>query len=132
MQPVWVEDVARAIADSVGNSRAFDKAYELCGPRAYTLKELVELAGEVSGHRPIVIGLPSWAATLQATVFEHLPGKLITRDNLKSLRVDNVCPGPFPPELGFEPSPIEAVVPDYLAGRNGRARYNQFRYRAGR
>ena len=132
IQPVWVEDVAHAIVDSIGNSRAFDKTCELCGPRAYTLKELVELAGEESGHRPVVIGLPSWAATLQAMVFEHLPGKLLTRDNLKSLSVDNVCSGPFPPELGFEPSPIEAVVPDYLAGRNARARYNKFRYRAGR
>lgn len=132
IQPIWVEDVARVIAASLGDSQAFNQAYELCGPRAYTLRELVEFVGTVTGHRRPVIGLPSWAGEMQAFLLEHLPGKMMTRDNLKSLRVDNVCEGPFPPIFGFQPAALEAITPEYLAGRNARARYNFFRYRAGR
>ena len=132
VQPVWVEDVARAIAGALGDSQAFGKTYELCGPHAYTLAELVAFVAEASGRRPRIVPLPDWAATLQAVVFEHLPGKLITRDNLKSLSVDNVCASPFPRDFGFEPSPLEAIVPAYFTGRTARARYNLFRHRAGR
>ena len=132
LQPVWVEDVARAIADALGNPQAFDKTFELCGPRVYTLAELVAYAGEVTGRRRPIVPLPGWAARLQAFVFEHLPGKLITRDNLRSLAVDNVCTGAHPGAPGFDPASIEAVVPQYLAERGPRARYNFFRYRAGR
>jgi len=132
VQPVWVEDVARAIAGVLGDSQAFGKTYELCGPHAYTLAELVAFVAEASGRRPRIVPLPDWAATLQAVVFEHLPGKLITRDNLKSLSVDNVCASPFPRDFGFEPSPLEAIVPAYFTGRTARARYNLFRHRAGR
>lgn len=132
VQPVWVEDVARAIAGTLGDSRSNGKTYELCGPQAYTLEALVAFVAHVTGHRPWIVPLPAWAAKLQALVFEHLPGKLITRDNLKSLAVDNVCASPPPPELGFEPASLEAVVPTYLAGRGTRARYNRFRHRAGR
>ena len=132
LQPVWVEDVARAIASSLGDSQAFGKVYELCGPRAYTLKELVEFVAKTTGHRRAIVGLPGGIATLQALILEHLPGKMLTRDNLKSLSVDNTCANPFPPIFGFQPSRLEAVVPEYLAGRNARARYTLFRYRAGR
>jgi len=131
-QPIWVEDVARVIAGTLGNPQTFSQAYELCGPRAYTLKELVEYVAAATGRRRAVIALPPWAGRMQAFALEHLPGKMMTRDNLKSMSVDNVCEGPFPAVFGFQPSPIEAVVPDYLAGRNARARYNLFRYRAGR
>jgi NADH dehydrogenase len=131
-QPVWVEDVARAVAAVLGNPQAFGHTLELCGPRAYTLKELVELVGEATGHRRPVIGLPGWAAALQAFTLEHLPGKMMTRDNLKSMSVDNIASGPFPEVLGFRPTPLEAVAPQYLAGSGARARYNLFRYRAGR
>ena len=49
---------------------------------------------------------------LQALALEHLPGKLMTRDNVYSMRVDNTCDAGFPTALGFEPTPVEAVVPD--------------------
>jgi NADH dehydrogenase len=130
-QPIWVEDVARAVVTVLGNAQAFGRTYELCGPRAYTLKELVEYVGEVTGHPRPVLALPEWAGTMQALVLEHLPGKMMTRDNLKSMRVDNVGSGPFP-DLGFRPAPLEAIAPQYLAGRGTRSRYNLFRYRAGR
>jgi NADH dehydrogenase len=132
IQPVWVEDVARVIVSSLGDTRTFNGIYELCGPRVYTLRALVEMAAHLAGHRPLVIGLPSWAGEAQAFVLEHLPGRMLTRDNLKSLSVDNVCAGPFPAVFGFSPTPLEAIAPTYLAGRTLRSRYNLFRQSAGR
>ncbi len=132
IQPVWVEDVARAIAALIGDKRLSGETLELCGPRAYTLLELAQFAARMAGRAPAILALPEWAGMMQASVFERLPGKLLTRDNLLSLGVDNVCGCPFPEILGFKPAAIEAVVPDYIRGASSRTRYNLLRYRAGR
>jgi NADH dehydrogenase len=131
-QPIWVEDVARCFVAALGDLRTFGQAYELCGPKAYTLAELVRFASEVSGHRRRILPLPDALGRLQAAVFERLPGKLMTRDNLRSMSVNNVCSAPFPAIFGFEPATLEAVAPQYLAGSTSRDRYNQYRHSAGR
>jgi len=92
----------------------------------------VRFVGETIGRRRPIMRLPSALATLQAFVFEHLPGKLITRDNLRSMSVDNVCGGGFPRVFGFAPASLEAVVPQYLAATSTRSRYIQYRHNAGR
>ena len=131
-QPIWVEDVARCFATALGNPACFGATYDLCGPRAYTFRELVEYVGHVLGRRPRVMGLPGALATLQAWTLEHLPGSLMTRDNLRSMQVDNTCDAPFPAVFGFQPSPLEAIVPGYLAADTWRARYGRYRNLAGR
>jgi uncharacterized protein YbjT (DUF2867 family) len=131
-QPVWVEDVARCFVSSLGDPRTFGQAYELCGPRAYTLEELMRFVIDTLGLRRKIVALPGALAQMQAFTFEHLPGKLMTRDNLRSMSVDNVCSGPFPAVFGFTPAALEAVVPEYLAASATRARYVQYRHHAGR
>ena len=131
-QPVWVEDVARCFAEALGDPRTFGQAYDLCGPKAYTLRELVEFVAATLGRRRVVVGLPAPLATLQALVLENLPGKLMTRDNLASMRIDNVCAAGFPAGFGFRPSPMEVVVPEYLAPAATRSRYPRYRHYAGR
>lgn len=131
-QPVWVEDVARAMATTLGRTAFHGATLELGGPTVYTLEELVRFAARAVGRDPAILPLPDGLARLQAAVFERLPGKLVTRDNLDSMRVDNVMTGPFPAALGFAPAAMEAVVPEYLTARGGRARYARFRNLAGR
>ena len=131
-QPIWVEDVARCFADAAGNPRAFGQTFELAGPRTYTLEELVRVVARMLGKRRVVVPLPDALARLQAFTLEHLPGKLMTRDNLRSMQVDNVSSQPFPEVFGFRPSPLEAVVPEYLAASAARARYDRYRHHAGR
>ena len=115
-QPVFVGDVATAFIHALENHHTIGHVYELAGPRVYTLRELVELAGELSGHPHPVVGLPPALARLQAWFLEHAPGSpVMSRDNLDSMRVDNVARLPIAAELGITPTPREAVVPDYLA-----------------
>ena len=131
-QPVHVDDVARAIVASLGEAHTFGQRYDLCGPRVYTLRQLVEYVVRAAGLRRPVVGLGASLSMLQAAVLEHLPGKLMTRDNIRSMRVDNVCGCDFPAVFGFVPTPLEAVAPLYIAGATPRARYNWFRFRARR
>lgn len=129
-QPVYVSDVARAMAGSLDEPATHGRVYQLCGPRQYTLKELVELVCQITGRHRAVLGLPDGLSHLQAFVMEKLPGKLITRDNLRSMQVPSVCSGSFP--FGIQPEALEAAAPAYLAPTTPRERYPQLRWRARR
>jgi NADH dehydrogenase len=59
-----------------------------------------------------------------------MPGKLLTRDNLRSMEVPNVCAGAFP--FGIQPCALETTAPAYLAPSGPRERYPQLRWRARR
>jgi uncharacterized protein YbjT (DUF2867 family) len=131
-QPIWVEDVARCFVAALGNPACLNQSYQLCGPKAYTLAELVRFVAASVGRKTRVLALPGALAQMQAFTLEHLPGKLMSRDNLRSMSVDNVCAERFPEVFGFEPSPLEAVVPEYLAATAARARYPNYRHNAGR
>ena len=111
-QPVYVRDVARAIALSLDDMVSHGWRYDLGGPRQYTLKELVELVCRITGRRRWVVGLPDRLARLQAWALEMLPGELMSRDNLDSMKVPSVTSAPFP--FGIQPEVVEAVVPSYL------------------
>jgi len=129
-QPVYVEDVARVFVASLERDESFDKAYDLVGPKVYTLRELVEYAGRVSGHPRPIVGLGERMSWWQARAMELMPVKLMSRDNVRSMRVANVSDAPLP--FGIEPTPLEAVAPVYLRGVYSRSRFSAFRYRAGR
>jgi len=129
-QPVHVEDVARVLVHAFAERDSFGKTYELCGPKVYTLRELVKFAGRASGHPRPVIGLNAKYSMLQAWIMEWLPGKLMSRDNVLSMSVDSVSAAPFP--FGIRPASLEAVAPVYLRGIYVRSRYGLLRDHAGR
>ncbi len=131
-QPVYVNDVAQAISMSLEDARTFGQAYELCGPRVYTLRQLVDYVMHTLDVQRPVIELGAGLSMLQAAVLERLPGRLMTRDNVLSMRVANVCEACFPALFGIEPTPLEAVAPMYIGGVTPRARYRWFRFRARR
>lgn len=121
LQPVYVGDVIKAIMACLTDARCRNKTYELGGPQAYTLAELVSLAARWSGHPRPVLPLPWALGYLQARIFECLPGPpLMSRDNLDSLKADNVMTGSLAPELGIVSTPLDAVAPRYLGTRSGR------------
>lgn len=113
-QPVYVGDVAAAMAEALDEPDSYGKRLDLCGPREYTLKQLVEYACTASGRHRLVLGLPAGLTYLQAWFLEHAPGRLMTRDNYRSMQVPNVCPAGCAFPFGLEPQPLEAVAPAYL------------------
>jgi uncharacterized protein YbjT (DUF2867 family) len=132
-QPIWVEDVAQAFVKSLDNERTHNRTYDLAGPSVYTLKQLVQFAGAVADVRRPVLPLPDALAYLQALSMEFSPIKLLSRDNLDSMKVSSTMPGFLATELEIEPADMEAVVPSYLAPVGpGRMRLDALRHRAGR
>jgi len=129
-QPVYVGDVARALHYALEDPQSHGRAYELCGPRAYTLKQLVQTVCALTRRRRMVLGLSPRLSYFQAWTLEHLPGKLLTRDNYRSMQVANTCSSAFP--FGLQPHALEAVAPTYLMPTHPRERYPQLRWRARR
>jgi len=129
-QPVHVEDVARAMVDSLELPRTYDLSLDLCGPTAYTLQELVEYVCKLLQLERPILPLNEEMSHVLAWMMEWLPVKLLSRDNYLSMKVDSVCDCAFPDMFGFAPSPLEAVVPLYMLDNTPRARYRWFRFRA--
>ena len=112
--PVWIGDVANCVVDSLLNSASIGQCYNLCGPQQYSLRELVRDAAAVAGHPRTVIGLPDAIAWLQAWLMEFLPDPPMTRDNLRSMRVDSVCAEGMVLPFGRKAASLEAIAPTYL------------------
>ncbi|MFA7505031.1 MAG: complex I NDUFA9 subunit family protein [Burkholderiaceae bacterium] len=131
MQPIWVGDVARAIAATIDAPWANGRCFELAGPEVTTLGAIVEDVVRWSGRRRLVWNLPDDIGRLQATALEFAPGPtLMTRDNFDSLGVPNIASGPMAPELRLEPVAMSGVAPEYLVEDD--VLYISRRARAGR
>jgi NADH dehydrogenase len=120
MQPVYVEDVAQAVANLVtGRLPAGEKAqgvYELAGPRVYTFRELMEMVRVQTRQSACLVSLPVPVAKMAGAVCGLLPCPPLTVDQVRGLGTDNVLAlGSRGPEtLGISPTAAEAVVPSYL------------------
>ncbi len=127
LAPVYVEDVAEAFCRALEDPAAFGRHYELCGPREYSLREIVEYLAGILGLHKEVIPLPDWAARLQARILGQLPGRPFTMDNYLSLQVPSVCREAGLAALGITPTHLEAVVPAMLAAETPRGRLDRLR-----
>lgn len=115
-EPVYVGDVVEAYTRCIERREGAGQRYVLCGPKVYTLKELVKYAARLTGRRRLVLGLPRPAAWLQATIMEWLPGKPFSLDNYRSLKLDSVSDEDGLATLHITPTPLEAIAPLYLSG----------------
>jgi len=119
-QPVWVGDVVNAIVQCLQRDDTGRRIYEVCGPERLTLRQLVKLAGRLSGHPRPVVRLPTVLARFQAFLMELAPGQpLMSRDNLDSMRVNNVASGKLPglEGLGISPHALGDIAPTYVGVR---------------
>jgi uncharacterized protein YbjT (DUF2867 family) len=116
MQPVYVGDVADAVAVALHSDAAKGRIYELGGPAVYSFQEILAFILRETRRDRRLVNIPPAIARLQASVLELLPGKLLTRDQLMMLSHDNVvAPGAGGlADLGIVPTPIDLVVPAYL------------------
>jgi NADH dehydrogenase len=131
-QPVWAADVADAFVDCLGDAATVGQAYDLVGPKIYTLRELVEYTAELCASKARIIPLSEGLAYLQAGLMWLAPNPMMSPDNLRSMQVDSVCEGDCQPPADWRPTALEAVAPTYIAMRTPRGKLDSFRYRAGR
>ena len=121
MQPVYVGDVATAVADAVDGKTRPGATYELGGPEVLTMREIMEIILRVIERRRMLLSLPFGLAKFQAHFLRFAPGPLkLTPDQVRLLRSDNVvsphakAAGLTLEGLGITPDSLEAIAPQYL------------------
>jgi len=121
LQPVYVGDVATAVADAVDGKARAGATYELGGPEVLTLREIMEIILATIDRRRMLLSLPFGLAKLQSQLLRFAPGALkLTPDQVALLRSDNVvseaakAAGLTLEGLGITPDSLEAIAPQYL------------------
>jgi len=125
--PVWVGDVCEAFARSLLDEGTAGKHLNLCGPRVYSLQELVRYTARTAGLRRLIIPLNDTLSRIQATLLGWLPGRPFTVDNYLSLKTDSVCESNAFESLGIRPQAVESIVPRYLSQSSYRGRLDRYR-----
>lgn len=125
--PVYVEDVTKAFVLAIDKPETAGQAYDLCGPKPYSLRQLVNYVVELTGHRRHIINLGNRLSWWQGLIMEHLPRKPFSRDNFLSTRVNSLCKSQFPSVFNIQPASIEAVVPRYLGQQDSNGRFDTWR-----
>jgi NADH dehydrogenase len=121
MQPVYVGDVATAVADAVDGKTRPGATYELGGPEVLTMREIMEIILATTDRKRMLVSLPFGLANLQAQFLQLAPGALkLTPDQVVLLRSDNVvsdgakAAGLTLEGMGIAADSLEAVAPQYL------------------
>jgi NADH dehydrogenase len=119
LQPVFVEDVAEAVANILADPGTVGRTYELAGPGVYTLRELVQMTLCLMNKRRLLIPVPFAVAKIQARLFELLPNPPLTTGQVDLLKADNVASGTLPGlhELKIQPKTVEEVIQTYIGTR---------------
>lgn len=127
-QPVWVEDVAATMADCLDHGESAGQTFELCGPKAYTLLELVDYAGRTAGSPGNILPLGDVSSYMMAWLLELVGGPM-TRDNYRSMQVPSTCEGAACGVLPFgrRAAALEIIGPTYLSDGRRRAGFDDFR-----
>jgi NADH dehydrogenase len=135
--PVFVGDVAEAMARTLRDPGCYGGRLQLCGPGVYTLAQLVRYTAQCSGLKRTIVPLPDILSRIQAALFDFWPlgafiDKPFSTDNYLSTKLDSVCSCNDLESLGIRPTPLEGVVPAYLGKGTGRSRYGVYRSHANR
>jgi NADH dehydrogenase len=121
MQPVYVGDVAAAIAAGLGLTRTRKKmegeTLELAGPNIFSFRQLMELTLSHIKRRRLLMPVPLWAMRCGAVFAGLLPNPPLTVDQVRLLASDNVADPSRPglSEIGITPTPVDTILPQYLA-----------------
>jgi NADH dehydrogenase len=120
LQPVYVDDIAEAVARSVDGDVARGRVYELGGPQVFTFRQCMEEMLPVIGRKRLLLSVPFSVASMQAAVLGLLPNAPLTSDQVTLLRSDNIVSaeaegeGRTLPGLGIVPETMAAILPSYL------------------
>jgi uncharacterized protein YbjT (DUF2867 family) len=115
LQPVYVDDVAKAVLKVLQDDKFNGKTLELAGPTVYSLKEIIRIILRTIKRKRIITNLSNSVASIIATISQFLPKPIITHDQIKLLRYDNVLSNDNDLKaLGIEPTSLEPIIRKYL------------------
>lgn len=128
-QPVYAGDVAGAIVACLADPACAGKTFELGGPAVYSFRQIMQMILRETGRKRLLLPVPYWLASLEATFLQLMPKPLLTRDQVELLKSDNVVSGDLPglAELGIEPTGAEAIIPTYLGRYRASGRFSRTR-----
>jgi NADH dehydrogenase len=130
-QFVFAGDVARAIADAVEGKAKPGTVYELGGREIVSFRESTELMLQIIGRKRLLVPVPWGIASALGSIFQYLPGKVLTADQVRELRSDNIVSAAAIAEgrtikaFGVEPTTLEAILPTYLSRFRVRGEYER-------
>ncbi|RWK33414.1 complex I NDUFA9 subunit family protein [Mesorhizobium sp.] len=119
-QPVYVGDVAEAVARSVDGKVQGGRIYELGGPQVLTFKQCMQEMLAMIDRKRFLVSVPWWVANMQASILGLLPNPLLTKDQVLQLREDNIVSEAAIREnrtlagLDIQPQSIGSILPSYL------------------
>ncbi len=115
-QPVYVGDVAAAIAACLEDTSTAGKTFELGGPRVYSFRDLMEIVLRETDRKRPMMAVPSGLAKIKAWFLQMAPNPMLTVDQVRLLAYDNVVSDGAKgfKALGISPTTVEAIVPSYL------------------
>jgi uncharacterized protein YbjT (DUF2867 family) len=119
-QPVFVGDVAEAVALALEGKAKPGAVYELGGPAVMSFRQILEYILAETGRNRLLVPIPFGIAEIQGRILEKLPGALLTRDQVILLKSDNVVSEAAIKAkltlegLGIKPDSVESIVPTYL------------------
>jgi uncharacterized protein YbjT (DUF2867 family) len=131
-QPVLVDDVVEAVLRCLHGGASSRQTYELGGPQVFSLREIVVLVARLTGRRRWIVGLPDFAARMQALIMDFVPGRPFSSDNYRSLTIDSVCAEDGFARLGLKPQSMPASARQYLGALEDNARLSLNRASVGR
>lgn len=119
-QPVYVCDVAEAVARAVDGQLAAGQTYELGGPQTASFRECLEMILEITRRKRILAPLPFEVAGVLAKVLQLLPGAPLTSDQVALLKSDNIVSAEAKADgrtlegMGIKPATLASILPTYL------------------
>ncbi|WP_150525304.1 complex I NDUFA9 subunit family protein [Roseibium sediminis] len=132
-QPVYVRDVAEAVAQSVDGQLTAGSVYELGGPEVLSFKECLEVMLTVINRQRLLVPLPFPVASVMGKLLQILPSPMLTADQVELLKSDNIVSedaiksGRTLQGLNIEPSTLAAILPTYLGMFSEHGQYDTYR-----
>ena len=112
--PIYVLDLVEMVIKAINDSSSYDRKFNLCGPKIYTLKDLVAYTAKTMDKKCIIIPLNNFFSLMQAKIFDFIPGKPFSTDNYLSAQTDSICKSNDLKLYNINPTPIEDIVPKYI------------------
>ena len=115
MQPVFIDDVGRAVTEALVHPTADNQVFEIGGPEVLTMKEVVATALEVSGRRRLLLSAPRPLMKIAASVLQFMPGRPLTPDAVDFITMDALAdPTRAELTLGIKMTPLRQALATYL------------------